>query len=142
MAVRSACARARATRGSSGRGARGARGGIRSRLGRRAGPAQGTRAPRLARASGALDLCPDWDHALDQASTDRRGDGAAQAEFDAALRRAGRLWHIVHVMSLNPTVLKASIEQYLAIMYGPSPLSRVQRELLATVVSAELDCFY
>src|SRR2546422_1078317 len=79
MAVRSACARARATRGSSGRGARGARGGIRSRLGRRAGPAQGTRAPRLARASGALDLCPDWDHALDQASTDRRGDGAAQA---------------------------------------------------------------
>src|SRR3989475_7624395 len=73
MAVRSACARARATRGSSGRGARGARGGIRSRLGRRAGPAQGTRAPRLARASGALDLCPDWDHALDQASTDRRG---------------------------------------------------------------------
>src|SRR5947209_4721761 len=79
MAVRSACARARATRGSSGRGARGARGGIGSRLGRRAGPAQGTRAPRLARASGALDLCPDWDHALDQASTDRRGDGAAQA---------------------------------------------------------------
>ena len=68
--------------------------------------------------------------------------GPLKREFDAALRRAGRLWHIVHVMSLNPPVLKASIEQYLAIMYGPSPLSRVQRELLATVVSAELDCFY
>jgi len=68
--------------------------------------------------------------------------GPLKREFDAALRRAGRLWHIVHVMSLNPTVLKASIEQYLAIMYGASPLSRVQRELLATVVSAELDCFY
>ena len=68
--------------------------------------------------------------------------GPLKRAFDAALRRAGRLWHIVHVMSLNPPVLKASIEQYLAIMYGPSPLSRVQRELLATVVSAELDCFY
>src|SRR5256886_934653 len=59
------------------RGMRG-RGSMRSRLGRRAGPAQGPRAPRLARASGALDLCPDSDHALDQANTDRRGDGAAQ----------------------------------------------------------------
>ena len=68
--------------------------------------------------------------------------GLLKEEFDKAMRRAGRLWHIVNVMSLNPAVLKASIEQYLAIMYGPSPLSRLQRELLATVVSAELECFY
>lgn len=68
--------------------------------------------------------------------------GALKTEFDKALRRAGRVWHIVHIMSVNPRVLKASIEFYLAIMYGPSPLSRAQRELLATVVSAELDCFY
>lgn len=52
------------------------------------------------------------------------------------------MWNIVHVMSLNPPVLKASIEQYLAVMFGSSPLTRVQRELLATVVSAERDCFY
>jgi len=68
--------------------------------------------------------------------------GVLKEEYDKAMRRAGRLWHIVHVMSVNPAVLKASIEHYLAIMYGPSPLSRLQRELLATVVSAELECFY
>jgi alkylhydroperoxidase family enzyme len=68
--------------------------------------------------------------------------GLLKAEFEKAIRRAGRVWHIVHIMSLNPRVLKASIEHYLAIMYGPSPLTRVQRELLATVVSAELDCHY
>lgn len=68
--------------------------------------------------------------------------GLLKDEFEKALRRAGRVWHIVHVMSVNPPVLKASIGYYLAIMYGPSPLSRVQRELLATAVSAELDCFY
>lgn len=68
--------------------------------------------------------------------------GQLKEEFDKAIRRAGRLWHIVHVMSLNPPVLKTSIELYLAIMYGPSPLTRVQRELLATVVSAELECHY
>jgi len=68
--------------------------------------------------------------------------GLLKQQYDEALRRAGRLWHIVQIMSVNPPVLKTSIELYLAIMYGPSPLSRLQRELLATVVSAELDCFY
>lgn len=68
--------------------------------------------------------------------------GDLKAEFDKAIKRAGRVWHIVHVMSLNPAVLKASIEFYRSVMYGPSPLSRMQRELLATVVSAELRCHY
>ncbi len=45
-------------------------------------------------------------------------------------------------MSLNPEVLRASIEMYKAIMFGPSPLSRQERELLATVVSAENECYY
>lgn len=68
--------------------------------------------------------------------------GMLKAEFDKAIRRAGRVWNIVHIMSLNPHVLKASMEQYIAIMFAPSPLTRVQRELLATVVSAELECHY
>lgn len=68
--------------------------------------------------------------------------GALQEEFDKAVRRAGRLWHVVHIMSVNPRVMRASMDHYIAIMFGRSPLSRVQRELLATVVSAELACFY
>ena len=68
--------------------------------------------------------------------------GLLKRELDAALARAGRVWHIVHVMSLNPRVLRASMDQYAAIMFGSSPLSRVQRELLATVVSAEVGCHY
>jgi alkylhydroperoxidase family enzyme len=68
--------------------------------------------------------------------------GRLAKEYEAALARAGRLWHIVQIMSLNPRVLRASMDQYAAIMFGPSPLSRVQRELLATAVSAELECHY
>lgn len=68
--------------------------------------------------------------------------GLLKQEYDKAMRRAGRVWHIVQIMSLNPRVMKASMEHYLAIMFGSSPLTRAQRELLATVVSAELDCFY
>lgn len=68
--------------------------------------------------------------------------GLLKQEFDKALRRAGRVWHIVHVMSVNPAALRDSIRFYATIMFGESPLTRVQRELLATVTSVELDCFY
>ena len=62
--------------------------------------------------------------------------------FDAAVERAGRVWNIVRIQSLNPRALDASIKLYGATMFGPSPLSRRQREMLATVVSKEQDCFY
>ena len=68
--------------------------------------------------------------------------GLLRRELDAAVERSGRVWNIVQVMSLNAPVLRATMSQYAAIMFGPSPLSRVQRELLATVVSAEVGCFY
>ena len=68
--------------------------------------------------------------------------GPLKKEFDDALARAGRVWNIVHVMSVNAMVMKASMAMYKAIMYGSSPLTRAQRELLATVVSAELNCRY
>jgi alkylhydroperoxidase family enzyme len=68
--------------------------------------------------------------------------GFLKQQFDAAVRRAGRVWNIVRIMSLNPRVLEASIAFYGAVMMGRSPLTRAQRELLATVVSAELDCHY
>ncbi len=68
--------------------------------------------------------------------------GLLKREFDKAIRRAGRVWNILHIMSLNPRTLKSSMEFYGTVMFGSSPLTRAQRELLATVVSAELDCHY
>jgi alkylhydroperoxidase family enzyme len=69
-------------------------------------------------------------------------DGLLKEQFDEAMKRAGRVWRIVHVMSLNPQALRDNIRLYLTLMMGASPLSRTQRELLATVVSAELECHY
>ncbi len=63
-------------------------------------------------------------------------------QYDAALRRAGRIWNIVSIMSQNPKALKASMDFYRAIMHGPSPLSRGQREMLAVVASAANHCVY
>lgn len=69
-------------------------------------------------------------------------DGPLREEYEAAQRRAGRVWNIVSVMSQNPGAMKASMAFYLAVMYGPSPLSRAQREMLAVVVSAANRCHY
>lgn len=68
--------------------------------------------------------------------------GLLRRQFDAAMERAGRVWHIVHVQSLNPEAMRDGIRLYVTLMKGDSPLSRAQRELLATVVSAEVSCHY
>ena len=68
--------------------------------------------------------------------------GLLRKELDDAVKRAGRVWNIVQVMSVNPGVLRSSLQLYGAIMHGKSPLTRFQRELVATVVSAELKCHY
>jgi alkylhydroperoxidase family enzyme len=68
--------------------------------------------------------------------------GLLKKEYEAALKRAGRIWHIVSIMSQNPRTMKASMDFYSAIMFGRSPLSRSQREMLAVVVSAANLCLY
>ena len=68
--------------------------------------------------------------------------GLLKELLDEAQERAGRVWHIVQIMSLNPEALRDSIGFYVTIMKRRSPLSRAQREMLATVVSAELECDY
>jgi alkylhydroperoxidase family enzyme len=68
--------------------------------------------------------------------------GRVKAEYDVAMRRAGRIWNILRLMSPNPRVLKASMDFYLVVMHGSSPLSRGQRELLAVVVSRTNGCRY
>ena len=69
-------------------------------------------------------------------------DGALAEEYDAAVGRAGKVFNIVRSMSLSPETLHASMELYKAIMFGPSQLTRHERELIATVVSATNDCYY
>jgi alkylhydroperoxidase family enzyme len=69
-------------------------------------------------------------------------DGLLKEEYDAAVGRAGKVFNILKAMSLNPPVLRASMELYKAIMLGESGLSRRERELLATVTSSEQSCHY
>jgi alkylhydroperoxidase family enzyme len=71
-----------------------------------------------------------------------QAEGRLKSLYDAALQRAGRVFQILQIQSPNPAVLAASMGLYQAVMFGPSPLSRVEREALAVVVSRANDCFY
>ena len=68
--------------------------------------------------------------------------GELKDEYDKAVRRAGKVFNILKVQSLNPATLRASMQLYLTTMHGPSGLSRAEREMLATVVSRANRCFY
>ena len=68
--------------------------------------------------------------------------GLLAEEYAAAVDRAGKIFNIVRSMSLSPESLRASMGLYKAIMFGPSGLTRQERELLATVVSATNECYY
>lgn len=68
--------------------------------------------------------------------------GVARREYDSAQRRAGRIWNIVSIQSQLPEVMRDSMRLYQSIMYGPSPLSRAQREMIAVVTSQSNECHY
>ncbi len=68
--------------------------------------------------------------------------GLLKQQYDAAVRRAGRIFNVVRVQSLEPRMLAASVGLYQATMLGPGPLPRDVREMIATVVAREMDCFY
>lgn len=68
--------------------------------------------------------------------------GELRKEYSTAVKRAGKVFNILKIQSLNPETLRASMSLYLATMHAPSGLSRAERELLAVVVSRANNCFY
>lgn len=68
--------------------------------------------------------------------------GTTAREYDKAMRRAGRVWHIVSIMSQNGETMRDSMRLYGSVMFGESPLSRSQREMIAVVTSQINECGY
>jgi len=69
--------------------------------------------------------------------------GLLRQIYEAALRRAGRVFNVDRLQSLRPKVLDASMQLYLQLMHAPDgALTRAQREMIAVVVSATNGCHY
>jgi len=68
--------------------------------------------------------------------------GRLKKQYEAAVARAGRVYHIVRAMSVAPAILDASMQLFAKIAHARRGLSRAQRELVAVVVSITNDCHY
>lgn len=74
-------------------------------------------------------------------------EAAASGPLQRAYRRAadqksGKVDHIMKIHSLNPASLLDHQRLYSTLMYGESPLTRAQREMIGVVVSAINRCEY
>lgn len=73
---------------------------------------------------------------------DEEATGLLAKIYADARRRAGRVWNIVRVQSLNPRQLRAGLGLYRSVMHQDSVLPPRLRETLAVVVSRANDCHY
>lgn len=70
-------------------------------------------------------------------------EGLLAKLYAAAVERAGRVFNVLRIQSLRPETLRISTLLYREVMFGErSPLSRAQREMLATAVSRANACEY
>jgi len=69
-------------------------------------------------------------------------EGRLREIYDELIKSRGKLANVHTIQSLNPESIVNHMDLYLTIMFGKSPLRRVQREMMAVVVSAANKCEY
>ena len=72
-----------------------------------------------------------------------RASGALRTIYEQAVARAGKVFQILRVQSLDAATLRASMQLYMATTTSTeSPLPRWFRELIAASVSRTNHCVY
>jgi len=69
-------------------------------------------------------------------------DGYVRSVYDAHQKARGWVSNIIKSFSIRPETLRAFQNLFATLMFGPSALSRAQREMIATVVSVANRCHY
>lgn len=68
--------------------------------------------------------------------------GDLRAAYDAVGALRGQVANIIKVHSLKPKTMLAHLGLYRELMFGPSELSRDERETIAVAVSVTNHCHY
>jgi alkylhydroperoxidase family enzyme len=90
-------------------------------------------------------MAAESDHSKPGPWIDRVDPEEADGKLAEAYERISRgrpLDHILEIHTLHPQSLLDHYALYRTSMFGPSPLTRIERESIAVVVSASNDCFY
>ena len=78
-----------------------------------------------------------WIRSIDESEA----TGRLRELYDPLKTRFG-VDHILTVHSLNPETVRYHHDYYAHLMRGPSNLSRIEREMIAVVVSGANECSY
>ena len=73
---------------------------------------------------------------------ERDADGSLKDQYAKLKDSRGSVDNILKIHSLNPESLDTHVRLYKTIMYGKSPISRVDREMIAVLVSSINQCHY
>ena len=69
-------------------------------------------------------------------------EGELKDIYDHLIKTRGKLADVHKIQSLNPPTILQHMDLYMGVMFGPSPLKRYQREMMAVVVSKANECEY
>lgn len=68
--------------------------------------------------------------------------GEVREFYERLKQQWGSVANIFKINSLHPPLMVAQTQYFTTLMYGPSPLSRARREMIALVVSVKNQCHY
>jgi alkylhydroperoxidase family enzyme len=68
--------------------------------------------------------------------------GELKEAYDTMIKSRGRIPNVQAVSSLKPGIMKTLLAHVSSVMFGKSGVSRAEREMVTTVVSATNKCQY
>ena len=71
-----------------------------------------------------------------------KATGELKEIYDHLEQTRGKVAEVHKIQSLNPRTITNHMDLYMTVMFGKSPLKRVQREMMAVVVSKNNQCEY
>ncbi len=69
-------------------------------------------------------------------------EGYIKTLYEGMVKQRGWIPNIVKSTTIRPELTRAWMGLFTALMFGPSELTRAQREMIATVVSVANRCHY
>lgn len=73
---------------------------------------------------------------------DNEAGGKVKELYEAFKKQVGFVPNVIKLFSIRPRSIEATSNMFKVFLYGPSPLSRAQREAIALVVSVINQCHY
>jgi len=73
---------------------------------------------------------------------EREAEGSLKDQYSKLKEPWGGIDNILKIHSLNPESLTAHVQLYKTVMFGKSPIPRIDREMIALMVSSINQCYY